>query len=197
MNHAFCSYCAAKGDFSPCLCSFGSILSCADKPTCATCATSHRKVFAPFFRCLLKTQAVSRSNSPRTKLLQILHETIVFRRSSIRQAQFCLDSLRRTSPFDQDGGNFRGQVLAVAQSLELNQDIAGTLEEKIAEANVVCVIERLADYLRAESETGKSTNGLRSLVKATGAHSRASKSPRSESRVRETNALTGHVRLRD
>jgi hypothetical protein len=183
MNSVFCSYCTARGDFGPCSCGSGAVLGCGSKPTCAACATSHRKVFAPFFKSLLKTMPASRSNSPRTKLLGILHESIVYLRSSIPQADFCLDSLRRTSSFDTDSRNFCARVSVVAQSLPLNADLAGTLEKKIAEVNVICVIERLGDFLCEESET---SSILLSLVKATSTLARTPASSRRKSSVRET-----------
>jgi hypothetical protein len=54
----------------------------------------------------------------------------------------------------------------------------------VVAGNVICVIEQLADFLRASSEASKSGNNLRSPVKATGTPSRASASSRRRSSAR-------------
>jgi hypothetical protein len=163
MSQKNCEFCDVRGDFAGCACQYREVLGCGGKATCASCAKSHR-TFGIFFRALLKTQPATRSNSPRTKLLQILHTTIVFRRSSIRQQEFCLDSLRRTSPFDTDSENFRGQVVRVAQSLPLNQDLASTLERNAAETATVQAIEKLDECWRGIVARKEEKKGIESAL---------------------------------
>jgi hypothetical protein len=153
MNVKYCQFCGTRGDFVACGCGFSAVLDCASKIACKSCETAHKRVFGPFFRALLGTRHATRANSPRTRLLEILHGSVCYHSAEeIGEKDFVLRSLRATSPFDENLGNFRACVLDVAASMRLNAAIAKTLSSKISEASVIRVIEQLGDLLRAESD---------------------------------------------
>ena len=151
----FCSFCDLRTEVRLCECGHSATLGCSSKNACPTCEKAHRTTFGPFFRGLLSARPATRSNSPRTRLLGILHETIVNRRTAIPRSGYALSQLRETSPFDENAENFRARILNVADSLRLNQDVAKTLTEKCVEASITRAIEKLDDCVRANVQHGK------------------------------------------
>jgi len=143
---AFCESQSAVKDF--CGCGHGATFGCSKRPACLDCETSHRRVFGPFFRALLATNAATRADSPRTRLLAILNETAAFYRREYRDGETVLASLRATSSFDRDAANFRLRISDVATRLPLNGGVAAHLVGKIKNAALVRAAEKLDDALR-------------------------------------------------
>jgi hypothetical protein len=151
-----CQFCSTRGDFGGCSCGHGSTLDCAEKPTCPDCQTAHRKTWGPFFRFLLETKAASRSNSPRTLLLDVLHAELVYQgknKIGERAHGYCLDCLRSTSPFDENNRNFRACIALVAQSLPLSAEIGKSLSKRLATAHLERKFQQLADAMRAKFDS--------------------------------------------
>jgi hypothetical protein len=130
MAQKSCEFCGARGTFVPCTCGYHQVLGCDGKSACMACGKAHKRVLGPFFCTLLVSRPATRSNSPRTRLLEILHTTIVYNGKAIREKTYCLDMLRATSPFDLDAANFRGRVLDVASAIPLNAQIAKTISAR-------------------------------------------------------------------
>jgi hypothetical protein len=148
MSYASCPSCRALGNFSGCLCRFGVELQCSEKPTCPSCQDAHQRIFGPFFRALLKSNRVERSNSIRIRLLTILRETVAYYGTDeIRERRFCLDQI--PSAFEENGTRFRAGVLAVADALPCNATIGATLREKIFD---LAISRKLEQFVTAMSE---------------------------------------------
>jgi hypothetical protein len=187
MTKKWCKFCGTRGDFAGCACKYRDVLGCASKATCTDCEKAHKKVFGPFFCTLLASRPATRSNSPRTRLLEILHSTLCyFGNEEIREKSYCLDMLRATSAFDEDAANFRGRVLDVASAIPLKAQVAKTISAKIADAGIVRTIEQLEIFLRESGEKEKLTNALARFVQATGVIPRDLEASRRGSCVRET-----------
>jgi hypothetical protein len=148
MKVGTCAFCAIRGAVAPCECAYRETLECGEKPTCADCQRSH-KTFGVFFKALAATNPATRSNSPRTKLLGILRDTLCYHgRREIPQLKFCFDRLDGTNSFDPDAANFRHCILDIAGALPLNAAIAATIKRKLSEAVVAQSIERIDDAWR-------------------------------------------------
>jgi hypothetical protein len=155
MSKEICAFCKTQPATKNCGCGFSPLLYCANRATCDSCEGAHRKIFGPFFKALLGSRPATRSNSPRTRLLGVLHELIVYRRSSIPRSTFVLNELRDVSAFSENDANFRAKILNVAGNLPLNQDFATSLAQKVSLASVVRQIEKLDDCVCASVRHGK------------------------------------------
>lgn len=147
----YCKFCLSDGRFPVCACGFGEILDCDGKLACADCAAAHRKTFGPFFRALLGTKAATRSNSPRTKLLNVLMDFLgSFGEDRIKNRVFIFDMLHKTSVFDENDRNFRYRVLRIAPALPLTKQFAAELSRRLDSVRIERVLEVMTEITRAK-----------------------------------------------
>src|ERR1700677_69692 len=165
MNEKYCSFCGTPGDFGACGCGYSVVLDCAAKIACKSCETAHKRVCGPFFRALLESKPATRSNSPRTRLFTVLHETVCWLRNDIREKDFVLSSLRETNSFDEHSGRCRSCVARLIPALPLNAKFAETIRKKLSEAAVIRTLERLGDELREDLATEKFNAAAEQFVK--------------------------------
>lgn len=160
----FCAFCDLKTEVRPCECGHDASLSCAAKNACEACTASHRRAIGPFFRDLLASRPASRSNSPRTRFLGILHELVVSHRSAIPRSVRVLDELRELSPFNDNNANFRATILNIADLLPLNAEFAKTLTEKLVASRIVRAAEQLDDAIRAGDQHKKTVGVVSDFI---------------------------------
>ena len=171
MNEQYCSFCGTWGAFGPCGCQFGAFLGCSGKISCPGCQKAHGAL-GTFFRALVESKTPTRSNSPRTRLFGILHESACWCRNDIREKAFVLDNLREINSFDENAARFRNSVLRVVPSLPLNAKFAETIKRKLTEASVIRALERLGDELRADLATEKFNAAAEQFVRVVAITSR-------------------------
>jgi hypothetical protein len=149
MNEKYCSFCGTWGAFTPCACQYADVLGCAGKISCPDCRKAHGSL-GTFFRALLGSKTPTRSNSPRTRLFTVLHETVCWHRNEIREKDYVLYSLRETNAFNENSARFRSCILKVVPALPLNATFAETIKRKLTECSIIRAFERLGDELRAD-----------------------------------------------